>query len=356
MTMAAPRKTVMGLKSYQNQAEVLVKNYLLSDPFLPYTSVLGGIFVCKMLFDLSQLVSALYFDTYSTLTKVQRMEWNNRAVSTIHAIFIATLSLYFVFWSDLFTDHEHADLVTFRSSQLSTFALGVSVGYFVADLGMIFWLYPSLGGVEYIRLVTLVLLIDSKLFKSDYTNMVKATFDLKLWNSIQRFKYLRTLYKLKASFHQFRLLPGNVLKFESADYIIVHHSLAAIAVAYALFTGEGQLYTFMVLISEVTTPEINMRWYLDTAGLKKSTAYLINGVVIFFAWMLAEIDHRMQVARILLFVYMFYHVRLHYNQVIKMHIIGFLLVFVVPSALAAMNLVWFGKILKGLKKTLSKKP
>lgn len=48
MTMAAPRKTVMGLKSYQNQAEVLVKNYLLSDPFLPYTSVLGGIFVCKM--------------------------------------------------------------------------------------------------------------------------------------------------------------------------------------------------------------------------------------------------------------------------------------------------------------------
>lgn len=275
--MAAPRKTVMGLKSYQNQAEVLVKNYLLSDPFLPYTSVLGGIFVCKMLFDLSQLVSALYFDTYSTLTKVQRMEWNNRAVSTIHAIFIATLSLYFVFWSDLFTDHEHAGLMTFRSSQLSTFALGVSVGYFVADLGMIFWLYPSLGGVEY----------------------------------------------------------------------IVHHSLAAIAVAYALFTGEGQLYTFMVLISEVTTPEINMRWYLDTAGLKKSTAYLINGVVIFFAWM---------VARILLFVYMFYHVRLHYNQVIKMHIIGFLLVFVVPSALAAMNLVWFGKILKGLKKTLSKKP
>lgn len=47
------------------------------------------------------------------------------------------------------------------------------------------------------------------------------------------------------------------LKFQ-----IVHHSLAAIAVAYAMFTGEGQLYTFMVLISEVTTPEINMRWYV----------------------------------------------------------------------------------------------
>ncbi|KAE9461478.1 hypothetical protein C3L33_06595, partial [Rhododendron williamsianum] len=190
------------------------------------------------LFDLSQLVSALYFDTYSTLTKVQRMEWNNRAVSTIHAIFIATLSLYFVFWSDLFTDHEHAGLMTFRSSQLSTFALGVSVGYFVADLGMIFWLYPSLGGVEYVNYIF-------------------------------------------GSIGDFVDLPRGL------EFRIVHHSLAAIAVAYALFTGEGQLYTFMVLISEVTTPEINMRWYLDTAGLKKSTAYLINGVVIFFAWMVS---------------------------------------------------------------------
>lgn len=27
--------------------------------------------------------------------------------------------------------------------------------------------------------------------------------------------------------------------------------------------------------------------YLDTAGLKKSNAYLINGVVIFFAWMVS---------------------------------------------------------------------
>ncbi|RVW81854.1 hypothetical protein CK203_050841 [Vitis vinifera] len=101
---------------------------------------------------------------------------------------------------------------------LNNFNVGtgeVSVGYFLADIGMIFWLYPSLGGIEY----------------------------------------------------------------------IVHHSLSAIAVAYAMMSGEGQLYTYMVLISEVTTPEINMRWYLDTAGMKRSSAYLINGIVIFFGWL-----------------------------------------------------------------------
>ncbi|XP_076942074.1 uncharacterized protein LOC143611822 [Bidens hawaiensis] len=274
--MAVSKKTALAFKSYQNRAQVLVKSYLLADAFMPYTFVLGGIFASKMVYDLTQLISTFYFRTYAGLTKIQRTEWNNRGMSSVHAIFITTMSLYFVFWSDLYSDQYTDSPITFRSSPLSTFALGVSVGYFISDLGMIFWLYPALGGLEY----------------------------------------------------------------------VVHHMLAAIAVAYAMFTGEGQLYTFMVLISEFTTPEINLRWYLDTAGLKKSNAYLINGVVIFFAWM---------VARILLFVYMFYHVYLHYNQVFQMHQIGVFLVFTVPSALGVMSLMWFSKIVKGMIKTLAKR-
>ncbi|XP_075482709.1 uncharacterized protein LOC142522975 isoform X2 [Primulina tabacum] len=271
----SPRK-VLAFKSYQNKAEVLVKYYLLADPLIPYTAVLGGILVFKLVYYLTQLTSSFYLRTYNGLTKIQRIDWNNRGVSTLHAIFISTMSLYFVFWSDLFSDHQSIGLITFRNSTLSTVSLGVSVGYFISDLGMICWLYPSLGGLEY----------------------------------------------------------------------IVHHTLSEIAVAYSMFTGEGQLYTFMVLLSEVTTPEINMRWYLDIAGLKKSNAYLINGVVIFFAWL---------VARIVLFVFMFYHVYLHHDQVMQMHIIGFLLVHGTPSALAIMNLMWFGKIINGLKKTIAKK-
>lgn len=42
-------------------------------------------------------------------------------------------------------------------------------------------------------------------------------------------------------------------------------------------------------------------------------------------------------------------------QVIQMHIFGYFLVFVVPSVLATMNLMWFAKILKGLKKQLAKR-
>ena len=41
-------KEMMAFKSYQNQAELFVKDYLLADPLIPYTSVVGGIFTCKM--------------------------------------------------------------------------------------------------------------------------------------------------------------------------------------------------------------------------------------------------------------------------------------------------------------------
>ncbi|KAK8959710.1 hypothetical protein KSP40_PGU019729 [Platanthera guangdongensis] len=138
-----------------------------------------------------------------------------QGMSNVHAIYITIMSVYFVFFSELFSEDHAKGLITFRNSNLSTFTLGVSVGYFSSDLAMIFWLYPSLGGLEY----------------------------------------------------------------------VVHHILSLCAISYAMLTGEGQLYTYMVMISETTTPGINLRWYLDTAGMKRSNAYLVNGVIMFVAWL-----------------------------------------------------------------------
>ena len=68
-------------------------------------------------------------------------------MSTVHAFFIAALSLYFVFWSDLFSDHRLAGLVTFRSSPLSTFGLGVRVFF----LFFFFFVFVFQGSPKYIR-------------------------------------------------------------------------------------------------------------------------------------------------------------------------------------------------------------
>ncbi|KAL4622173.1 hypothetical protein ACB092_06G278700 [Castanea dentata] len=272
--MLVSEQATMGITLYQNHAGQLLNDYVLADSFIPYTSIVGGIFASKVVYDLTRTISSIYFKSYASLSKMQRVEWNNRAISTLHAIYIATISLYFVFWSDLYSD-QFAGLITLRCSQLSTFALGVSVGYFLADLGMILWFYPALGGFEY----------------------------------------------------------------------VIHHLLSIAAVAYAMFTGEGQLYTYMVLISETTTPGVNLRWYLDAIGKKRSRAYVINGVVMFFAWL---------VARIILFMYLFYHFYLHYDQVKQLRSFGLFLVSVVPLVLTVMNMMWFVKIVKGLKKTIAK--
>jgi hypothetical protein len=48
-----------------------------------------------------------------------------RGMSTVHAIFITVMSVYLVFFSNLFSDQLDGP-VTFRSSNLSNFILGVS--------------------------------------------------------------------------------------------------------------------------------------------------------------------------------------------------------------------------------------
>ncbi|CAM8887951.1 unnamed protein product [Rhodiola kirilowii] len=264
----------MTIESVQSQADFLLKKYMLAD-LIPYTSMLLGIIACKLVYELSHPISIVFFKSYTSLPKIIRVEWKNRVMSTVHSIYITIVALYFVFCSDLYSDRLPG-LITFRSSPLSTFSLGVSVGYFIADLGMIFWFYPYLGGMEY----------------------------------------------------------------------VVHHLLSLVSLAFAMLTGEGQFYTYMVLISETTTPGVNMRWYLDTVGLKKSKAYVANGVVMAIAWL---------VARIILFIYFFYHLYSHYDQVKELQTFGKILVFVVPYVLAAMNALWFAKIVKGMMKTLAKK-
>lgn len=59
------------------------------------------------------------------------------------------------------------------------------------------------------------------------------------------------------SWHILTAPYGNNIHFQ-----VLHHMLSLISIVYAMYSGEGQLYTYMVLISETTTPGINLRWYV----------------------------------------------------------------------------------------------
>ncbi|KAI5067993.1 hypothetical protein GOP47_0016338 [Adiantum capillus-veneris] len=127
---------------------------------------------------------------------------------------------------------------------------------------------------------------------------------------------------------------------------VIHHLLSMLSLNLSFFNGEGSFYVYMVLLSEVTTPFVNMRWYLSSAGMKKSKAYAINGVLLFFGWM---------IARVLLFMYLIIHLYVHFDQVRQLSKGSYYCVLIVPPCLASMNIVWFFKVAKGMLKTLSKR-
>ncbi|KAK7300588.1 hypothetical protein RJT34_11435 [Clitoria ternatea] len=126
---------------------------------------------------------------------------------------------------------------------------------------------------------------------------------------------------------------------------VLHHGISIGSILLSLLTGQVQIYILMVLFSESTTPFVNLRWYLDVAGLKSSKLYIWNGIALFFGWL---------VARILLFVFLFLHMGTHFDEVKEVFLLGFFSLFAVPSVLAVMNIFWFWKIAKGVVKTLTK--
>ncbi|XP_071738022.1 uncharacterized protein [Rutidosis leptorrhynchoides] len=113
-------------------------------------SAFGGIIMCKLSYEFTGIVTPLFYKGFSKLNKAQKLEWKNRGFSTFHALFVAIASLYFHFISDLFDENAHEELIIKRKSVLSETILGMSSGYFLADMAMIIWTYPTLGGLEYI--------------------------------------------------------------------------------------------------------------------------------------------------------------------------------------------------------------
>ncbi|XP_027331371.1 transmembrane protein 56-B-like [Abrus precatorius] len=126
---------------------------------------------------------------------------------------------------------------------------------------------------------------------------------------------------------------------------VLHHGLSIGSILVSLLSGQVQIYILMVLFSECTTPFVNLRWYLDIAGFKSSKLYIWNGIALFIGWLFA---------RVFLFVFIFFHMGTHFDEVKEAFLLGFYILLAVPSVLAVMNMFWFWRITKGLVKALTK--
>ncbi|KAF3563823.1 hypothetical protein DY000_02015081 [Brassica cretica] len=124
-------------------------------------SICSGILMCKLVYDFAAYISPLRFNAaYPNLTA--KLEWNgttvkgcffflHRGFSTFHAVFVSVASIYLLVISDQFDENVHGDSVVNSTTSLSEAVMGISLGYFIADLTMIFWHFPTLGGIEYVR-------------------------------------------------------------------------------------------------------------------------------------------------------------------------------------------------------------
>lgn len=131
----------------------------------------------------------------------------------------------------------------------------------------------------------------------------------------------------------------------SSTEMLVHHVVALLSLAVAAQVHCMHVYLMMVLLSELTTPFVNVRWWLDRAELKGHKLYTVNGLLLMLVW---------GVARVVMFLPLYAHVLWNWDSVrqIPPHAIALLLG--VPLLLFGLNTLWFIKIVRGAMKLVCK--
>ncbi len=71
--------------------------------------------------------------------------------------------------------------------------------------------------------------------------------------------------------------------------VLVHHVSAVVCWALFLQGGYGHAIALIGAACEVTNPFMNMRYFLSTAGHKRSTAYLLNGALFITSFLLVRV-------------------------------------------------------------------
>ncbi|CAG5106536.1 Oidioi.mRNA.OKI2018_I69.chr1.g2887.t2.cds [Oikopleura dioica] len=129
--------------------------------------------------------------------------------------------------------------------------------------------------------------------------------------------------------------------------ILAHHTTATIAYLVSLWYNKMGWYSCFRLLSEFSTPFVNLRWILVSIGLKNTRRYKINGVLMTASFFLC---------RICTFPIYWYYVARVWNTESFNNIPNVLFFFwiVGPLALDILNTFWFYKMFRGMLKALQK--
>ena len=126
--------------------------------------------------------------------------------------------------------------------------------------------------------------------------------------------------------------------------MMVHHVTAIAVLSVAVLHDLGHVYILSVLITEITTPFVNMRWWLDKAGMKRTRLYLANGLAMTVLWSLF---------RVALFPVYFAFVLHTWRHICEVVPFPYRLLSIFPPlVLSYLNWSWFLLILRGARKAI----
>ncbi|KAF8061418.1 hypothetical protein HT031_004509 [Scenedesmus sp. PABB004] len=126
--------------------------------------------------------------------------------------------------------------------------------------------------------------------------------------------------------------------------MVLHHGLALLSLATAAQARVAHVYLLAVLLSEATTPCVNVRWWMDKAGRRDLAAYKVNGLCLLLVW---------GVARVAAFAPFAAHVAANFDHLAGIPLHALLLLLGVPVVLFALNTLWFVKIVRGAIKLVA---
>lgn len=104
---------------------------------------LGSIFLFTVMYHVFTLVSPFIFGKfYAKFNELQKVEWNNRLVSSVHALALGTFGVYFFFNDEKY----YKDLDVMHGSWEGVYLYVFSNGYFMVDSYFVYKYFPKLGG------------------------------------------------------------------------------------------------------------------------------------------------------------------------------------------------------------------
>ena len=126
----------------------------------------------------------------------------------------------------------------------------------------------------------------------------------------------------------------------------VHHAGSILAWGLCAVTGYAHVIAVPALLMEATGPFVNLRYFLSTAGLKEGKLYLVNGVLMFFSFLVTRVIFNWW-----LYLSRFWWQRELMWQLPPAIVLSFNLLFPVNLLL---QMMWFAKITKGVLAVLAR--